>query len=159
MGCWQLPPPPPPSTPRRSLHHPLPPPVGRNARRDSSSTNNALNNNSCSRTVRRRITATTTMAKVVTAVVGVAPPTHLPPRVLGHPTSTPGLALFRCDRVPMGSTCSNPTCVHSLCWLVPFPMVLYHRSGHPSHRHSRLCPIHRSQQHALAPLAPTTWSP
>jgi hypothetical protein len=35
-------------------------------------------------------------------IVGVAPPTPLPPRVCGPPTSTPGPAPFRCGRVPGG---------------------------------------------------------
>jgi hypothetical protein len=75
--------------------------VGRNARQDSSNNNNALNNNSCSSPAKRRITATTAMVAAV-AAVGVAPPTPLPPRVYGLPTSTPGSAPFRCGRASRG---------------------------------------------------------
>jgi hypothetical protein len=106
---------PPPSLPCKSLRHLLPPPVGRNARQDSSSTNNVLNNDNHSSPA-RRTTTTNTMVVVAAAavvatsavVVGVAPPTPLPPRVSGPPTSTPGLALFRCGWVPGGRRLANP---------------------------------------------------
>jgi hypothetical protein len=77
--------------------------VCRNVRQDSSSTNNALNNNSRSSPAGRRITTTTTMVVVAAAAaIGVAPPTHLPPRVRGPPTSTHGLTLFSYGRSPRG---------------------------------------------------------
>jgi hypothetical protein len=93
-GCRHLPPL--PSTSRKSLCRPLPQLVGGNACQDSSSTNNTLINNSCSSLARRRITTTTAM---VATAVGVAPPPPLLPRACGPPTSTPGLALFKCGRV------------------------------------------------------------
>jgi hypothetical protein len=96
-GCQPLPPPPPPSVPRRNLYRPLPPLVGRNSRQDSNSTNNAPNNNRCSSLPRRRITAT-----AVAVTVAIAPPTPLLPRICDPPTSTPGLALFKCGQVPGG---------------------------------------------------------
>jgi hypothetical protein len=76
--------------------------VGKNTRQDSSSTNNVLNNNSQNSPTKRRTTATTTMAVVaamVAVAVGVAPPTPLPLRVCGPPTSTLGPTPFRCGRV------------------------------------------------------------
>jgi hypothetical protein len=88
---------------RRSLQRLVPPPAGRNARQDSSSNNNnAINNNSRSSSIKRRITTTTAMATMAVAAVGVAPPTPLPPRVCGPPTSTPGPTPFRCGRVRGG---------------------------------------------------------
>jgi hypothetical protein len=41
-------------------------------------------------------------ATAVVAAMGVSPPTPLPPKVCGPPTSTPGLAPFRCGRVSRG---------------------------------------------------------
>jgi hypothetical protein len=113
-GCRLLPPPPPPSTPCKSPRRLPPPSVGKNAHQDSSCPNNTLN--SSSSPARRRITTTTAVA-----VAAVAPPTHLPPRVRGPPSSTPGSTLFKCGRVPGGTAPSNLTYVHRLCWPRPFP--------------------------------------
>jgi hypothetical protein len=142
----------------RRLCRRLPPPVGKNAHPDSSSTNNSLNNNSRSSPARRRRTTTTTTAVTAATTVVVAPATPLSTRVHGPPTSTLGLTLFKCGRVPGGGwhPATSPVSVTMLAGALPYGPP--QQVGPPLTPSLVPLPMHHGQQLTPAPPSLAAWS-